>query len=209
MASKPLFLHRPDHPHPFVLQTDASAVGGAAIVYQEIQDQRCIISYASVRFNKAERKYHINEQECLAVIWAIKRYRPYLEDRPFTLRTDSKALTWLQQFPESRSKLMRWSLLLQQFQYSVEHIPGRENQLPDALSRNPGSDHTTGDPQETERLLPYEYTAPRASSGQQAYLMTEEEPLLHVIQDAQREDPHIQRLVEMAAYIPGPGETQP
>ncbi|KAK9693750.1 Integrase zinc binding domain [Popillia japonica] len=73
---------------------------------------------------------------------------------------------------------------VQEFQYSVEHIPGRENQLPDALSRNPGSDLTTGDLQETERLLPSQ-----ASSGQQAYLMTEEEPLLHVIQDPQREDP--------------------
>ncbi|KAK9692938.1 Integrase zinc binding domain [Popillia japonica] len=104
---------------------------------------------------------------------------------------------------------MRWSLLLQEFQYSVEHIPGRENQLPDALSRNPGSDLTTEDLQETERLLPYDYTPPQAPSGQQACLLTEEEPLLHVIQDAQREDPHIQRLVEMAAYIPGPGETQP
>ncbi|KAK9703797.1 RNase H-like domain found in reverse transcriptase [Popillia japonica] len=128
----------------------------------------------------------------LAVVWAIKHYRPYLEDRPFTLRTDSKALTWLQQFREARSKLMRWSLLLQEFQYSeqfrearsklmrwslllqefqysVEHIPGRENQLPDALSQNPRSDLTTGDPTTTHPHRPQADSRPTSLRKKSPY----------------------------------------
>ncbi|KAK9680444.1 RNase H-like domain found in reverse transcriptase [Popillia japonica] len=73
IASKPLFLHRPHPQYPYILQTDASAIGGAAVLYQEVQGERRIVSYASVRFNRTEQRYHINEQECLAVVWAIKR----------------------------------------------------------------------------------------------------------------------------------------
>ncbi|KAK9700892.1 RNase H-like domain found in reverse transcriptase [Popillia japonica] len=138
-ASKPLFLYRPDLGKPFVLQTDASSIGAAAVLYQEEEGHRRIVSYSSLRFNKTEQRYHINEQECLAVIWAIRRYRPYLEDRPFLLRTDSKALSWLDGFRETKSKLMRWSLLLQEFQYTIEHVPGKDNQLPDALEMVPAA----------------------------------------------------------------------
>jgi hypothetical protein len=95
--SATLMLHRPDPSKPFVLQTDASGVGMAAVLYQEAGTERRVISYSSARFNPTERRYHSNEQECLAVVWAIRRYRPYLEDNPFTLRTDNMARVWLQQ----------------------------------------------------------------------------------------------------------------
>jgi hypothetical protein len=75
--SAPLMLHRPDPNKTFVLQTDASGVGMAAVLYQEDGANLRVISYSSARFNKTERRYHSNEQECLAVVWAIRRYRPY------------------------------------------------------------------------------------------------------------------------------------
>ncbi|KAK9710011.1 RNase H-like domain found in reverse transcriptase [Popillia japonica] len=154
VASKPLFLYRPDLGKPFVLQTDASSIGAAGVLFQKEEGQRRIVSYSSLRFNKTEQRYHIKQQECLAVIWAIKRYHPYLEDRPFLLRTDSKALSWLDGFRETKSKLMRWSLLLQEFQYTVEHVPGKDNQLPDALSRNPEDNTTPPALGEADRLVP-------------------------------------------------------
>ncbi|KAJ3628578.1 hypothetical protein MTP99_015877 [Tenebrio molitor] len=57
----------------------------AAVLYQEDGGRRRIISYSSARFNPTEMKYHSNEQECLAVVQAIQRYRPYIEDKPFIL----------------------------------------------------------------------------------------------------------------------------
>ncbi|KAJ3622289.1 hypothetical protein MTP99_002807 [Tenebrio molitor] len=133
----PLVLHRPDASREYVLQTGASGIGVAAVLYQERNGVRNIISYSSARFNDAQRRYHINEQECLAVVFAIKKYRPYLEDKPFLLRTDNKCLLWLNGAKDSNAKLTRWSLLLQEFNFRIEHCLGKNNGLPDVLSRQP------------------------------------------------------------------------
>ena len=135
---QPLALQRPTADLPYVLQTDASGIGIAAVLYQVGEDgQRRILNFASARLNATERRYHINEQECLAIVWAIRRFRPLLEGRQFTIRTDSKALTWLQTIKDTKAKLIRWALLLQEFDFTIEHCSGEDNQLPDLLSRNP------------------------------------------------------------------------
>jgi hypothetical protein len=63
----------------------------------------------------AEQRYHSKEQKCLAVVWMVKKYRPLLEDRPFTLRTDNAALSWLDKFRDEKGKLSRWAMLLRGF----------------------------------------------------------------------------------------------
>jgi hypothetical protein len=60
-----------------------------------------------------------------------------LEDRRFLVRTENKALTWLQSAKDGKAKLTRWALELQQYNFGLEHCPGKENELPDFLSRNP------------------------------------------------------------------------
>jgi hypothetical protein len=150
---KPLMLHRPNPELNFILQTDASGVGIAAVLYQEQQHTRRIISYASARLNEAQRRYHINEQECLAIVWAVKKYRPYLEEGPFVLRTDNKALLWLNTAKESNAKLTRWALHLQEFSFTVEHCPGKENELPDLLSRQPDENVVDTEDEDDERML--------------------------------------------------------
>lgn len=135
-------LYRPDMSKPFILQTDASGVGLGATLYQMDGEQRRIIANISTSLNNTERSYSSNEKECFAVVWACKRFRPYLESKKFTLRTDNRALLWLKQFRDERSKLMRWSLSLQELSFNVEHVPGKTNQLPDALSRQPMEEET-------------------------------------------------------------------
>ena len=138
ITQEPLILHRPDFEKHFYLQTDASLRGlGATLFQRDSQGKRLVVSYASSTLTKTEMKYHVNELEVLATIWAIKKYKMYLQDKPFTLRTDSKALSWLNKNRDSKSKLMRWSLLLQEYSFTVEHCPGKDNELPDFLSRNP------------------------------------------------------------------------
>lgn len=140
-CSRPLRLHRPSAGRRFYLQTDACDVGTGAVVYQLKDDgTRCIISHASAKFTKAEKGYHSNERECLAVVWALRKYKYLLENVRFTLRTDNKALTWLHKVRDERGKLTRWAMYLMTFEFDVEHVPGKDNELPDALSRSPGSE---------------------------------------------------------------------
>lgn len=139
-----------------ILQTDASAVGMGAVIYQINEaGQKNVVSCASAKMTRAEQRYHCNEQEVLAVVWACRRYRALLEDRPFTLRTDSRALQWLSKFKNERAKLTRYALLLQEFKFTVEHCRGKTNQLPDFLSRHPEGNHELV---EEERMLPPEET---------------------------------------------------
>lgn len=153
--SKPVSLSRPDFSKVFILQTDASSVGMAAVLYQEDDNgKRFIISHASAKFSKTTSKYHINEQECLSVVWSTKIFRNYLEDKPFILRTDSRALLWLDKFKDSKAKLTRWALLLQEFSFTIEHIPSSKNELPDLLSRDP--ENIPYEEENRDRLLPPE-----------------------------------------------------
>lgn len=149
LVGKPLVLHRPNFNEIFVLQTDASDKGMGCILYQEDPNKsKRIVSYASATFSKTESHYHVNEKECLCIVWAIKRYRHYLQDRPFLLRTDNRSLLWLEKNKDAKTKLTRWSLLLQEFSFSIEHVPGKDNELPDLLSRHPEGKHDLEEPED-------------------------------------------------------------
>jgi hypothetical protein len=178
--NKALVLHRPNPEFDFILQSDASGVGIAAVLFQEHQGTRRIISYASARLNEAQRRYHINEQECFAIVWAVKKYRPYLEEGHFSLRTDNKALLWLNTAKESSAKLTRWALLFQEFSFTVEHCPWKQKELPDLLSRQPDDDAAHVEAEDDERML-----APRTCR-----LSTEVINTIDVVKAAQLADPN-------------------
>lgn len=152
-ACKTLARHDPSKP--IYVQTDASEQGIGAVLFQlGEKGEYHILEYSSAKFGPVERRYDVNERECLAVVWAFKRYRPYLEYQRFTLRTDNRCLVWLHNTHEARSKLTRWSLLLQSFDFHVEHVSGAENQLADALSRSPDPTTLVRDEDEWDEILP-------------------------------------------------------
>ncbi|ERL95276.1 hypothetical protein D910_12542 [Dendroctonus ponderosae] len=130
-------LSRPDFSKKFILQTDASQIGMSAVLYQEDAGKSRIISHASAKFTPAHQRYYVNKQQCLALVWGIDKYRAYLEDKPFLVRTDSRSLTSLNKFKDTRAKLTRWALTLQEFSFTLDYVPGKANQLPDLLSRYP------------------------------------------------------------------------
>ncbi|KAL4123111.1 hypothetical protein QTP88_015341 [Uroleucon formosanum] len=123
---------------PFNLQTDASEVAVGAVLFQrEESGDRKIISYASKNLNPAQGRSSAVERECLAIVWAVDRFRSYLEFGKFMLFTDNAALRWLQQARCINSKLTRWALQLGVFDFEIRHVPGVENEAVDALSRCP------------------------------------------------------------------------
>jgi len=69
---------------PFILQTDASLVGLDTVLTQVIEGEERVTAFASWALSDPEKKYSVTEQECLAVVWAIQKFRSYLEGYRFT-----------------------------------------------------------------------------------------------------------------------------
>ncbi|KMQ83753.1 reverse ribonuclease integrase, partial [Lasius niger] len=133
--TSPPILACPKFELPFVLQTDASSVGIGAVLTQETEGVEQVIAFASRALSEAERKYATTEQECLAVVWAIKKFRPYLEGYQFRVITDHSSLRWLHNLKNPTGRLARWALELLEYDYTIEHRKGALHHVPDALSR--------------------------------------------------------------------------
>ena len=96
------------------------------------------ISYASATLGNAEVNYTTTEKELYAIIFATKQFRPYIYDQMFKLVIDHCLLVWLCNLkdPTFGSRLARWKIKLQEYDYEVVYKPGRVNANADALSRN-------------------------------------------------------------------------
>ncbi|GFV31929.1 retrovirus-related Pol polyprotein from transposon opus [Trichonephila clavipes] len=104
----------------FKLFTDASGVGIGAVLQQKSKP----IAFASRTLNKAERNYTVTERECLAVIWALNKFKTYFGPLPVKVITDHAALTKLTNGKNLSSRMIRWALKLSEFNIEWEHRPG-------------------------------------------------------------------------------------
>lgn len=144
LTSSPI-LQYPDFNKEFILTTDASIHAIGAVLSQGDIGKDLPIAYASRTLNKAESNYSTIERELLAIVWAVKHFRPYLFGRKFTIVTDHKPLTWLFSVKDPGSRLVRWRLKLEEFEYNIVYKSGKSNTNADALSRPPIMNTTTID----------------------------------------------------------------
>eukprot|EP00117_Sycon_ciliatum_P004679 scpid29773/ scgid8939/ Retrovirus-related Pol polyprotein from transposon 297; Protease; Reverse transcriptase; Endonuclease len=93
-----------------------------------------VVAYASKALSKAQRKQGSTRKELLAVVTFTSHFKHYLLGATFKLRTDHRALIWLQTFRESDGLLARWLERLAAYDYTVEHRPGKNHVNADALS---------------------------------------------------------------------------
>jgi len=136
--SKFPILIRPDFSKVFILHTDWSALGIGVILGQlDEKGKEYVIAYASRSNNKTESNYSSYEGECLVVVWAIIHFRPYLYGTNFTLYTNHQPIKWLMTNDKFTGKLVRWALILQEYEFKVIHRPGITYQNADTMSQRP------------------------------------------------------------------------
>ncbi len=132
---RPPVLRLPDIAKPFILQTDASCEGIGAIIFQEDEGIKHPVACASKKLLPRERNYSTIEREALAIIWGVQKFEKYLLGVNFFLETDHHPLQYLQTAKYQNSRIMRWSLILQPYRFTVRAIKGSDNVGADFLSR--------------------------------------------------------------------------
>ena len=126
---------------PVYLQTDASDIGYSAYLFQKVEtlvDGKLtktdrIIQILSKCWSGGQRNWSVPERECYAIIHALKEWEYLLKDIHFTIMTDHKNLVYIND--AGASKVKRWKLLIQDYNFDIIHVPGKDNIIADLLSR--------------------------------------------------------------------------
>ncbi|XP_011000836.1 PREDICTED: uncharacterized protein LOC105108282 [Populus euphratica] len=127
----PLVLRLPDFQKPFVVECDASGTGLGAILSQNDQP----IAFFSEALKGSARALSTYDKEMLAVVKAVRKWRPYLLGKPFVIKTDHQSLKYLLEQRILTPSQARWLPKLMGYDYTILYKRGRDNQGPDALSR--------------------------------------------------------------------------
>ena len=127
----------PEPDLPYIVDTDASNEASGGVISQIQNGRERPIAYFSKTFSTEERNYCVTRRELLAVVRAVKQFRPYLYGRTFRLRTDHESLTWMVKLKDPRGQVARWIEELQEFDYKLEHRRGTSHGNADGLSRRP------------------------------------------------------------------------
>lgn len=134
LSSAPI-LRQADTKLPYILRTDASSYAlGACLLQGEGADERPV-EYASRLLTTAEQNYTTTEREALAIVWAIQKFRGYVEGATILVQSDHQPLRWLMSLKTPTGRLARWALSLQAFDLHIDYITGKKNVIADTLSR--------------------------------------------------------------------------
>ena len=143
LTSAPI-IQPPDWNLPFEIMCDASNYAIGAVLGQRREGKPFVVYYASRTLNSAQMNYSTTEKELLAVVFALDKFRSYLIGSPITVFTDHSALKYLLSKKDAKARLIRWILLLQEFDLTIKDKKGVENVVADHLSRLEFSDSADG-----------------------------------------------------------------
>lgn len=134
LVSAPI-MAAPDWGLPFELMCDANDSALGPVLGQRREGKLHVIYYASRVLNSSQINYATTEKEMLAVVFAIDKFRSYLVGSKAIVYTDHSALKYLLNKKDAKPRLIRWVLLLQEFDIEIRDKKGVENIVADHLSR--------------------------------------------------------------------------
>ena len=172
MISLPV-LALPDFSQEFVIETDASSLGLGAIL---MQHDRPIAFYIQ-KLSTVSRTKSVYERELMEIVFAVKKWRPYILGKHFTIHTDMRSLHFLLEQCEVEAGYQKWLLKLMPSNFSIQCKPGKTNSAADSLSRVSG-----------DAILSY-FTVPILQDFEELKELVAADPFLANISTAIQQDP--------------------
>jgi RNase H-like domain found in reverse transcriptase/Reverse transcriptase (RNA-dependent DNA polymerase)/Integrase zinc binding domain/Chromo (CHRromatin Organisation MOdifier) domain/Aspartyl protease len=129
-------LYTPDWTRPFIMETNASGFALGAVIAQEFADGTHPIAFHSRSLHPAKKNYDAHDKELAGIVFGFKCGRPFFlgATHPITICTDHKNLQYFRKPQKITGRQARWIEFLQDFDYTLEHIPGSTNTIADLLS---------------------------------------------------------------------------
>ena len=128
----------PNFQKQFTLMVDASGIGAGTVLMQsDLDGIDHPICYISCKFNQHQNNYFTIEKETLSLVLALQHFDVYLNTTkcPIVVYTDHNPLVYISKMKNNNQRLLRWGILLQEYDMDICHIKGKENVIADALSR--------------------------------------------------------------------------
>ena len=126
---------KPDWNREFEIMCDASDFAMGAVLGHKDEKLFKAIYYASKTFNEAQENYSTTEKEMLAIVFSCEKFRPYILGSHVVIHTDHTAIKYLMAKKEAKPRLIRWVLLLQEFDLEIKDKKVSDNVIADHLSR--------------------------------------------------------------------------
>ena len=131
-------LSAPDFDHQFKLPVNASDVAAGAVLLQENKDRvDHPICYFSKKLNTNYRNYSTVKKECLALVLVLQHFEVYVSSScaPVIVFSDHNPLVFLHKLKNKNQRILRWSLMLKEYNLEIRHNKGKENLIADCISR--------------------------------------------------------------------------
>jgi len=121
---------------PIYVTTDGCLTGGGGYVSQGMDPESAdVVAFWSGKWNAAQQNYPVHEQELLALVETLKRFRGVLHGTQFVVRTDHKALEYFLKQRNLSARQHRWLDVLSEFNFEIQYIPGETNRFADTGGR--------------------------------------------------------------------------